>query len=347
MLSILYHSSPLRGGVREGLLSERFAQQLDFDGGADAFVENVIDGIENGHVDVQVLVDVLHALCCEVALGNHLHLELGALDAIPLPYHRSEDTIATEIRVARHEQVACIDAFGDATVNWVNGVEEAFHLLNGVADEDGLEVVAVLESVTDTCCDGIDVLQDAGVLDANHVVAGLRLHIIAGKHLGKSFRLFLVGTSNSQVCETIQRDLLSMTRTSKHSQIILRHIVHLVEVVGADEVLVGHDAFDGCHDELVAKADVKALEVTLQVRRGRDEDKCLASLNRLVDVALEGDAVHVEMHAGKVSRIVPEPLKVLDAVVPAKVPPNVVILLEQHLGDCRCPASATQNCYVS
>ena len=194
---------------------------------------------------------------------------------------------------------------------------------------------------------GIDILQHAGILDAYHVVTRLGLHIVAGKHLGKRQSLLLVSTTDGQVSETVQGDLFGMTRSAKHGEVILRHIVHLVEVVGADEVLVGHDTLDGCHDELVAKADMEALQVSLQVRRRRDEDERLASLDDPVDVALEGDAVHVEMDAGEVGGIVSEALEVLNAVVPAKVPPNVVVLLEQHLGNRRCPAAATQYCYVS
>jgi len=44
---------------------------------------------------------------------------------------------------------------------------------------------------------------------------------------------------------------------------------------------------------------------------------------------------------------VSEALEVLDAVVSSKVPPDVVILLEEHLGNRSCPAAATQYCYVS
>ena len=296
---------------------------------------------------MQVLVDVLHALRGKVTFGYHLHLELRTLHAVALTNHRAEDAVAAEVRVARHEQVARIDALRDAAVDGMHGVEEALHLLNGITDEDSLEVVAVLQSVTNACCNGIDVLQDAGILDAYHVVTRLGLHIIAGKHLGKRQSLLLVSTTDGQVSETVQGDLFGMTRSAKHGEVILRHVVHLVEVVGADEVLVGHDTLDGCHDELVAKADMEALQVSLQVRRRRDEDERLASLDDPVDVALEGNAVHVEVDAGEVCGIVSEALEVLDAVVSAKVPPDVVILLEEHLGNRRRPAAATQYCYVS
>ena len=296
---------------------------------------------------MQVLVDVLHALGGKVAFGNHLHLELCTLHAVALPYHRAEDAVAAEVGVARDEQVARIDALRDAAVDGIDGIEEAFHLLDGVADEHGLEVVAVLQSVADAGGDGVNVLQDRGILDADDVATGLCLDVVTGKHLRKSGSLLLVSTTDGQVSEAVQGDLLGMTRSAKHGEVILRHVVHLVEVVGADEVLVGHDALDGCHDELVAKADMEALQVSLQVRRRRDEDECLASLDDPVDVALEGDAVHVEVDASEVCGIVSEALEVLDAVVSAKIPPDVVILLEEHLGNRRCPAAATQYCYVS
>ena len=148
----------------------------------------------------------------------------------------------------------------------MDGVEEALHLLYGVADEYGLEVVAVLQSVANASSNGIDVLQDAGVLDADDVAARLGLDVVAGKHLGKRQSLLLVCTADGQVSETVQGDLLGMTRSAQHGEVLLGHVVHLVEVVGADEVLVGHDAFDGCHNELVAKADMKPLQVSFQVR---------------------------------------------------------------------------------
>ena len=195
------------------LLSERFAQELYLDDGTDALVENVIDGIEDGHVDVQVLVDVLHALGGKVAFGNHLHLELCTLHAVALPYHRAEDAVAAEVGVARDEQVARIDALRDAAVDGIDGIEEAFHLLDGVADEHGLEVVAVLQSVADAGGDGVNVLQDRGILDADDVATGLCLDVVTGKHLRKSGSLLLVSTTDGQVSEAVQGDLLGMTRS--------------------------------------------------------------------------------------------------------------------------------------
>ena len=59
------------------ILPEGIGEELDFYLGTDALVENVIDGIEDRHVDVHVAVDFLHALGAEESLGYHLHFNLG------------------------------------------------------------------------------------------------------------------------------------------------------------------------------------------------------------------------------------------------------------------------------
>ena len=77
-----------------GGLSEGIGEELDFDLGGDALVEDVVHGIEDGHVDVAVAIDFLHTLRAEIALGNHLHLYLGRLDAVALAYHGTEGAVA-------------------------------------------------------------------------------------------------------------------------------------------------------------------------------------------------------------------------------------------------------------
>ena len=74
-------------------LSERIRQQFDLDLRSDALVEDVVDGIEDGHVDMTVAIDLLHTLRAEVALGNHLHLDLSGFDTVAFADHRSEGAV--------------------------------------------------------------------------------------------------------------------------------------------------------------------------------------------------------------------------------------------------------------
>ena len=229
----------------------------------------------------------------------------------------------------------------------MDSVEETFHLLDGITDEDSLEVVAILQAMTDTRCNGIDVLQNTCIFYANNIIARLRLHIVAGKHLGKQPGLPKVGATNSKVGKSVQGNLFGMTRTTKYRKILFGNIIHLIEIIGTDEVLVGHNALDGCYNQFVAKTDMKAFEMSFQVRRWRNKDKCLACLHNLIYIALEGNAVHVEVNTGEICRIVAEALEVFNAIVAPEVPPYMVVLLEKHLGNGCCPTASTQYCYVS
>ena len=89
------------------------------------------------------------------------------------------------------------------------------------------------------------------------------------------------------------------------------------------------------------------LQVVLEVRRGGHEDQRAAVSGHLVDVRGKADAVNVEAHAGEVRRVVSLPLEFLHGIGAAHIPPEPVHLLQEHLGNGRCPASAAQHRNVS
>ena len=127
-----------------------------------------------------VAVDFLHTLGAEIALGNHLHLNLCGLHAVAFANHGTEGAVAREVRIAGDEQVAQVAAIDDVALDGVYHLEEAGHLLYGIGHEDCLKVVAELETVADAGGNGIDVLQDGAVLDADDVGRGLGLDVVAG-----------------------------------------------------------------------------------------------------------------------------------------------------------------------
>ena len=98
----------------------------------DAFIQYIIYGIEDWHVDVHVAIDFLHTLRTKVSLGNHLHLYLRTLHAVAFTSHGSEGTVAGEVALTRHEQVAQIYRVVHTTFDRVDGCKEAMHLLNSV-----------------------------------------------------------------------------------------------------------------------------------------------------------------------------------------------------------------------
>ena len=193
-----------------GFLSERIGQEFDLDLWTDALVEDVIDSVEDGHVDVAVAVDFLHALGAEITLGNHLHLNLGTLDAVALANHGSEGAVAREVGIARDEQVTHVYGIGNVALHGADNLQETGHLLHGIGHEDGLEIVAELQSVADARSDGIDVFQHRRILDADDVGRRLGLDVVAGEQVGKGLRLVAIGTAHGEVGESLERHLLSV-----------------------------------------------------------------------------------------------------------------------------------------
>ena len=74
--------------------------------GAYALVQYIIYGIEDGHVDMPVTIDFLHAFGAEEAFGNHFHLYLCRLYGVALANHGAKGTVAREVGIARYQQVA-------------------------------------------------------------------------------------------------------------------------------------------------------------------------------------------------------------------------------------------------
>ena len=287
---------------------------------------------------MHVAVDFLHALRSEVSFGYHLHLHLRRLDVIALAYHRSEGAVSREVAVARDELVAQIYAVDDASLlHGTHACEEALHLLHGVGHKHRLEVIAVLESAAYTRSDGIDVFKHRGILYSENVGRHFRLDKVRRYDVGKGLGLVAVLASYGEIRQPLHCHLFGMRWSADAGNVAVRHGEHFVEVLRAAQVVVGHDALDGCYDELVAYAGLQALEMCLQIWRRSHEYQCVVELSYLVDVAREEYLRGVETHAREVGGVVAEPLKVGNAVVATHIPSDVVGVADNDLGYCRCP----------
>ena len=326
-------------------LPERVAEDFDLNGGGDAFVEDVIDGIENGHVDAVVAVDFLHTFGAVVAFGNHFHLELCGLDGVALSNHRTEHAVAAEVGIHRDEQVAQIDAVADVAVGvGLDGVQESLHLLQGIGDEDCLKVVTEFEAVADTCCDGIDVLQHRTEFDAFDVGTYRGLDGLAGEHVGNNSGILDAAASDGKITQAVESYFLGMGWASDAGNLTFGHIIRLLEIAGHGDVFVGYDTLDGCHHHLVTQIRLEFLEVALDVGRRGDKDERVGTLHHVVDVRGEVDAVGIEMQPRQVGWVVSEPLELLDAVVTTDVPVNRVFVVEHNLCNGRCPTATSHDC---
>ena len=88
-------------------------------------------------------------------------------------------------------------------------------------------------------------------------------------------------------------------------------------------------------------------EVVFQVRRRRDEYQCVIGLHYLVDVTAEKQLVDVEVHTHQICRIVTQSAEIVDPVVSAHIPADVMRVTHHYLGNGRSPTSTADDCYLT
>ena len=98
-----------------------------------------------------------------------------------------------------------------------------------------------------------------------HIGRGLGLDEVAGEYVAESLCLVTVATTHREVGKTFQGHLLSMGGTTDTGEVLVGHIIHLMEILRADQVLIRHDTLDGREDKLVADARLEFLQMTFQI----------------------------------------------------------------------------------
>ena len=122
-------------------------------------------------------------------------------------------------------------------------------------------------------------------LYAYGVEAGLGFDVfVAAETVCKGLGLGRVGTAYGEVGQAIESYLFGVAGTSDDGEILIGDIVHLMEILGAYQILVGDDTFDGGDEKLVGEPHLKFFEVTFEIGRGGDEDQSLTAAYNLVDV---------------------------------------------------------------
>ena len=136
---------------------------------------------------MQVTVHFLDTFSTIVAFGNHFHFYLCAFHGVAFTDHGTEHTVTAEIGVGCYEQVAQVSRIVDGTLYRMNGVQQTVHFLNGIRNKYCLEVVTVLQTIADTGCDSIDVLQYRCIFDTYDIRVYRCLDVVTGELLGENF----------------------------------------------------------------------------------------------------------------------------------------------------------------
>lgn len=224
-----------------------------------------MEGVEDRHVDEMFLIDLVHALGAEIAFGNHLHFGLSTFDGVATPDHGAEGMVARESGVGGNQEITEVSGVGDIAGYRMDGINKAAHLLDGVGKENGLEIVAILEAVANTGHDGVDVLEDGGVLNADDVGGEGILQVAVGENGGKCFGLGGVGAGNGEAGESFESNLFGMAGATDDGDVVAGYRKAFGEVFGDRDISDGDNTFDSGEEVLGSQGDADAVEVLVEV----------------------------------------------------------------------------------
>ena len=116
-------------------LSDGLCEEFDFQRWRDALIQDVVNGIKDGHIDAIALIDMAHATHTVVAFCDHLHFHLGVFHAITATDHLTKHTIAREVGITGHQQVAEIGTIVDISLDRIDCAQETMHFLHSTRQE--------------------------------------------------------------------------------------------------------------------------------------------------------------------------------------------------------------------
>mmetsp|Transcript_39975 Transcript_39975/g.132236 ORF Transcript_39975/g.132236 Transcript_39975/m.132236 type:complete len:249 (+) Transcript_39975:200-946(+) len=203
----------------------RLVRRLGEGGEGGVLVANLVDGGEEGELVLEVLhlEDVVHLL------GRERALELLPLQDLRLDLLQRLGLVGLGVRL-RALAVAAAEAGGDQVgdaarleegviVDAGGGVKhlaELDHLLEADADERGLGVAAVPESVRVAGADGDDVLERAAELNANSVVNCPNLEGRGVERELEELAVLCVLVADGRLAELVRRHVVGHVRAHQH-----------------------------------------------------------------------------------------------------------------------------------
>src|SRR5690606_26285239 len=110
-----------------------------------------------------------------------------------------------------------------------------------------------------------------------------------------------------------------------------------------DEARLRDDTLDGREYDLIVERYVEFFQFAIEESGRYGEDYVVSIRNRFVDIGSELEFGNVEFHRTEVIRIVVILLQMFDSLVVTHIPCDFRKVLAKHLGDCRCPATASDD----
>ena len=306
-------------------------------------VEDGVHCIYDRQVDAELLVSLVDAVGAVVSFGYHLHLQLGGFDGVTHAYHLPELAVTAELGVGGNQYVAQVAAGIDVAMNRAEGFREELDLLQGVADQHGLEVIAVAQRLTYTSGNGVDVFHHGGVFESDDVNGVARAYVRGLEQRRYLCCAVAVGAADGQVTQALQGYLLSVARAGDDEHVVVGYVEALVQVFGDDLVLLGDHAFHGGDDDLLPHGTLDLLERRLEVGGGDSQDQYIRVAHYEVDVVREVNTAHIERSAVQIGRVLACALELLYYLRTADEPVDLIHVREHDLGECGSPTAAADN----
>ena len=163
------------------------------------------------------------------------------------------------------------------------------------------------------------------------------MHIRCLEQLRPNLCVLAVLTTDGEVTQTLECDLLRMTRTGDDAELVKRDTEALVQIIGDDDVLIGDHTLDSRDNDLMGHVAADLRQRLLHVRRRDSEDEHIRLRYRLVDVRREMDTAHIELCRTEIGGVLAGGDKLIDHLLATDEPVDLTLVLHDDLCQCRRP----------
>ncbi len=111
-----------------------------------------------------------------------------------------------------------------------------------------------------------------------------------------------------------------MTRAADNQQPVFSHMKHVAHIIRYKHILVGHNAFNRRNHEFLAYVYRQFGKMALEIWRWHNHQQRVGLGCHIVYIRRKHNALHIKLHIGQISRVMPQTHELLYAVIAAHIP---------------------------
>ena len=228
----------------------------------------------------------------------------------------------------------------------MHGLDEPLHFLNGIADQNRLEIISVPQAVANAASDGVDILQNRGVLRAVDVVGHLGAQVRARQHVRHVPGGLRALRGNGQVTEALQSHFFCVAGSHNYPEVFVINSVGVVHELTHNLVAVGHNSLDGGKHFFPFQGNVQVFQGGFQKRRRHGQHNNICIFHHGIQVRINRQVFRIELNIREVARIVVETLDVQGRLRIPNPPAHVLVVVGQQFDERGGKATAANDGYT-